>query len=240
MTLDFLDFSLQSLVITINLQQLTINDYLRLAQFCWTATVLSSTVTDLVLIYEPLTRGFRRNYEWRMTTHQRMNPESLLTYDWTVNSLTNEWSHFKSESKSHCDWRSVSQYVLVSSPIWGSLADICYCLTVTVLFLLGPLSDERKGLFCICCGPLLAQSFSGPSSLGLATIFYCLRFETFLFVASYDSQGPCGGFRPRLHTGQVTLRLCLPFITSGRTEYKSPPPAVLLYSVLIRCCGNVR
>jgi hypothetical protein len=37
--------------------------------------------------------------------------------------------------------------------------------------------------------------------LGLATIFYCLTFETSLFVASYDSQGHGGGIRPRLHTG---------------------------------------
>jgi hypothetical protein len=29
--------------------------------------------------------------------------------------------------------------------------------------------------------------FFGPSPLGLATVFYCLRFETSLFVASYDS-----------------------------------------------------
>jgi hypothetical protein len=49
--------------------------------------------------------------------------------------------------------------------------------------------------------PLPAQSFSDPSSLGLATIFYCLRFETSLFVASYDSQGHGVGIRPRLHTG---------------------------------------
>jgi hypothetical protein len=35
--------------------------------------------------------------------------------------------------------------------------------------------------------------------LGLVTIFYCLRFETSLFVASYDSQGHGGGIRPRLH-----------------------------------------
>jgi hypothetical protein len=34
----------------------------------------------------------------------------------------------------------------------------------------------------------------------LVTIFYCLRFETSLFVASYDSQGHGGGIRPRLHT----------------------------------------
>jgi hypothetical protein len=31
--------------------------------------------------------------------------------------------------------------------------------------------------------------------------FYCLRFGTSLFVASYDSQGHGGGIRPRLHTG---------------------------------------
>jgi hypothetical protein len=44
------------------------------------------------------------------------------------------------------------------------------------------------------------QSFSGPSPLGLATIFYCLRFETSLFVASYDSQGYVGGVKPRFQT----------------------------------------
>jgi hypothetical protein len=33
------------------------------------------------------------------------------------------------------------------------------------------------------------------------TIFYCLRFETSLFVASYVSQGHGGGIRPRLHMG---------------------------------------
>jgi hypothetical protein len=52
----------------------------------------------------------------------------------------------KSKSKSHCDWRSVNQYVLVSSPTWGSWPDIYYSLAVTVLFLWGALSDERTGL----------------------------------------------------------------------------------------------
>jgi hypothetical protein len=36
------------------------------------------------------------------------------------------------------------------------------------------------------CWPLPAQSFSGPSPLVLGTMFYCLRFEISLFVASYD------------------------------------------------------
>jgi hypothetical protein len=49
--------------------------------------------------------------------------------------------------------------------------------------------------------PLPAQSISGPSPLGLATVFYCLRSETSLFVASNDSQGHGGGIQPRLHTG---------------------------------------
>jgi hypothetical protein len=47
---------------------------------------------------------------------------------------------------------------------------------------------------------LASAVFLGRSPLGLATIFYCLRFETSLFVASYDSQDHGGGIRPRLHT----------------------------------------
>jgi hypothetical protein len=60
-----------------------------------------------------------------------------------------------------------------------------YCLTVMVLSLWGALSDERMGL----------------SFVYAATIFYCLRFETSLFIASYDLQGHGGGIRSRLHTG---------------------------------------
>jgi hypothetical protein len=51
-----------------------------------------------------------------------------------------------------------------------------------------------------CCWASPAQSFSGTSPMGFQTRFYCLRFETFLFVAFYDSQGYGGGIRPRLHT----------------------------------------
>jgi hypothetical protein len=65
----------------------------------------------------------------------------------------------------------------------------------------GALSDERPGLVYNCCWPSPAQSFSGPSPVGLAITFYCLRFETSLFVASYDSQGYDGDIRPHLHTG---------------------------------------
>jgi hypothetical protein len=46
--------------------------------------------------------------------------------------------------------------------------------------------------------------------MGFGTIFYCLRFETSLFVASYDSQGHGGCIRPRLHTGSYSrVWVCL-------------------------------
>jgi hypothetical protein len=68
-----------------------------------------------------------------------------------------------------------------------------------------PLWREDGSVFWLCRWPLPAQSFSGPSLLGLATVFYCLRFETSLFVASYDSESHGGGIRPRLHTGSSLL-----------------------------------
>jgi hypothetical protein len=39
--------------------------------------------------------------------------------------------------------------------------------------------------------------------VGLATVFYCLRFEASLFVASYDAQGYGVGIAPRLHAGFI-------------------------------------
>jgi hypothetical protein len=52
------------------------------------------------------------------------------------------------ESQSHMatDGQSVSQSVLVSSPIWGSWPDIYYCLTGIVLLSWGALSGKRTGL----------------------------------------------------------------------------------------------
>jgi hypothetical protein len=94
-----------------------------------------------------------------------------------------------------------------------------------VLYSVGrPLWREDGSVFCMCRWPLPAQSLSGPSPLGLATVFYCLRFETFLFVASYDSQGHGGGIRPRLHTGLIgVLQTDSHYIASGRIHRKHVP-----------------
>jgi hypothetical protein len=63
------------------------------------------------------------------------------------------------------------------------------------------------------------QSFSGPSLVGLVTIFYSLRFETSSFVASYDSQGYGGGIGRRLHMRVFpTYYYVSTFYTSVRTE----------------------
>jgi hypothetical protein len=82
-------------------------------------------------------------------------------------------------------------------------------MTIMVFFLVGrPLWREDGSDFYICCWPLPAQSFFGPSPSGLATIFYCLTFETSLFVASYDSQCHGGGIRSCVHTGISLMKPC--------------------------------
>jgi hypothetical protein len=83
------------------------------------------------------------------------------------------------------------------APIWGIRPDFYYCEIIVGLLMWGALSDERTGL-----------SFTtapGPRQRSLVTIFYCVRFETSFFVASYDSWGYSGGIRPRLHTGDTHI-----------------------------------
>jgi hypothetical protein len=71
--------------------------------------------------------------------------------------------------------------------------------------------------------PCQRSFFSGPSPLEFASIFYCLRFETSLFVASYDSQGQGGGIWPRLHTNQPIHWIhWLTYNISTRTSQKTP------------------
>jgi hypothetical protein len=52
----------------------------------------------------------------------------------------------KSKSKSHYNWRSVSQYVLVSSPLWDLWSDFFFSSKLLSCLCGGALSDERSGL----------------------------------------------------------------------------------------------
>jgi hypothetical protein len=101
---------------------------------------------------------------------------------------------------------------------------------------------------------LASAVFLGRRYLGLATVFYCLRFETPLFVASYDSQGHGGGIRPRLffynHFAQtqrktvcivdeacLSLRcLAVHFLLLSRAEAKSCLPSCCLAIIIFLYC----
>jgi hypothetical protein len=80
------------------------------------------------------------------------------------------------------------------------LSDSCECVDVG-----RSLWRENGSDVYNCCWPSPAQPFSGPSPVELVTVFYCLRFETSLFLASYDSQGYSGGIRPRLQSQSSKL-----------------------------------
>jgi hypothetical protein len=112
-------------------------------------------------------------------------------------------------------WLAVSQSVSLSvEPHLGLM--IRYLLlfdSYGLVFVGRPLWREDGSAFCICSWPLPAQSFSGPSPLGLATIFNYLRFETSLFVASYYSQGHGGSIRLRLYTGDSLLAVEIHVLT---------------------------
>jgi hypothetical protein len=101
---------------------------------------------------------------------------------------------------------------------------------------------EDGSVFCICYWPSAAQSFLGPTSFGLVTIFYCLRFETSLFVASYDSQGNGGGIWPRFHMGGSVLSLSLMLWPTASLSWNKAPiwglwPDIIVWQLLVYWYG---
>jgi hypothetical protein len=65
-------------------------------------------------------------------------------------------------------------------------------------------------------------------------IFYCLRFEISLFVASYGSQGYGGGIRPRLHTGVQRLTQLFSLYSLGAAATEST--VLTNSSIIIEAC----
>jgi hypothetical protein len=90
---------------------------------------------------------------------------------------TLKWTLSQSQSHNATDGQPVSKSWCRAPS--GAHDQIFVTVCHLVLIFVGrPLCREDGSVFCICCWPLPAQSFSGPSPLLLATIFYCLRFET--------------------------------------------------------------
>jgi hypothetical protein len=69
---------------------------------------------------------------WTTTFHSKLLAEKWKKIQWTGHHSVQRNSHSGSESRYHR--RSVSQSVLVSSPIWGSWPEVKYCLTVRVFW----------------------------------------------------------------------------------------------------------
>jgi hypothetical protein len=114
-----------------------------------------------------------------------LNYELLVAVSYRQRALSYSVSQSQSQSHIATDDQSVNKFGVES-----------HLMLVTALFFFFAgrhLWREDGSVICTCCWPFPAQSFSGPSPLGLATIFYCLRFETSPFVAFYDSQDHGGG-----------------------------------------------
>jgi hypothetical protein len=88
------------------------------------------------------------------------------------------------------------------------------CVTVTVLFLWGALTDARSGLSFVYAAGSCQRSLSRVRiSWDLGPYFTVSHLRLPFSSPSYDSQGHGGGIRPRLHTGIELLKLKMPPIT---------------------------
>jgi hypothetical protein len=117
---------------------------------------------------------------------------------------------------------------------WDSRPSVfCFNWTLAAIVLLQhPLWPGDGSFVYSCYWPSPARSFSSPRPAGLTTIFYCLRFGTSLFVASYDSQGHGGGIRPRLHTGYTRW----PFITLRHGPRRKHSLSIVEKAYLLTYC----
>jgi hypothetical protein len=167
----------------------------------------------------PLRREEGSDYYWSLPLYWGVTAGShCLSLSLTPVKLnSNRNSH--SESELCYDRRSVVQSILELSTHlllttrFLLLSDSCGFVEVG-----HPLWREDGSVFYSCSWSSPAQTFSGPTPMGLVIILYCLRFETSLLVASYDSQGYGGGIRHNLHTGVTGTT----YKISSRTAYKTP------------------
>jgi hypothetical protein len=93
-----------------------------------------------------------------------------------------------------------------------------------------------------CCWLSPAQSFSGPSLMGFATLFYYLRFETSLFVTSYDTQvcskPPGITSRHGAHRKHSYFIVTFLSFAAGTCSLSRCPEKGLLYPPILRSLHN--
>jgi hypothetical protein len=69
-------------------------------------------------------------------------------------------------------------------------------------------------------------------------MFYCLRFDTSLFVASYDSQGYGGGILTSSTRDCLFLDSVSPWVGFGWNIQTSPSPRIPTWRSCLSCCVN--
>jgi hypothetical protein len=92
-----------------------------------------------------------------------------------------------------------------------------------------------------CSWPSPAQPFSGPSPVGLVTIFYCLRFETFIPSPPTTRRDTVEVFEPVSIRESNSSGKLLSFYNLARTEYRTLSPTIRVFvccNLRIRCHGN--
>jgi hypothetical protein len=206
-------------------------------------------VTDLVLIYESVTSS-ASVASW------------LALHGWTLNYWTAFWillwltNHLKLTKG---EWRTKNYFLIwvwVFNLMWRPTVSRPVCLGIKYpsgaydqILLLSDSCDFDVALWqedgpvrYNCCWPSLGQVFSGSSPVEHEIIFYSLRFETSLFVASYDSQGYGGGIRTRLHMGlyyHFVINYVSLIYNFGKTEQRATqitvPLSLRAYSLPWKC-----
>jgi hypothetical protein len=108
---------------------------------------------------------------------------------------------WKSKSKSHCDWRSVSKS-WCQAP--SGAHDQIFITVWQLRSCFHGVPSLTRGRICLLYMLLALASavFRGSESLGTRDHILLSQFWDFFFVASHDLQGHGGGIRPLLHTGQ--------------------------------------
>jgi hypothetical protein len=141
----------------------------------------------------------------------------------------------KSKSKSHCDcgqWINKSWCRAPSAAhdqIFINLWPLRSCSSGA------PSLTRRRVRLLYMLLALPSVVFPDQSPLGLVTIFQCLRFETFLFVSSYDSQGHGEDIRTRLHTAVTQKSFLVRFINSWHGPHRKHSSCIV---ASIRLRGN--
>jgi hypothetical protein len=143
----------------------------------------------------------------------------LLCYDRrSVGQTVLEWSTHRGLT---------TRFLLMSNSC--GIVDVGRCLS---------LWREDWSVVYNCCWPSPAQSFSGPSPMVLGTIFYCLKFETSLFVSSYDSQGYNEGIRTASTLDDWLRMNYLSFMIRRGPRTEHMLEQFIYCNLLIRCHGN--